>query len=306
MGSAPVSGVFFRRLAETNFSPEGKIASISKHEQFVDMRAFIGIVAITFAASVAFGADVRDLGVPPGWRAADYDKRGHELLNKHDYENARRYLTAAIRTEPDRWSAYYNRAITFYQQKNWAAALQDLNATIHLKPSFFRASLTRARVNQHLHNYSAALRDFDVIAHLALKVFNYGEYCDTLNSRAWIRATCPDASIRNGQLAIADAKKACELDKWKYASEIDTLAAAYAEAGDFDSAIRYQERAITLHKTDPEEASKTAAKLHFNKVLAKNVVNDVIEEVKKSSPRYAERLELYKQHRPYREAAPSD
>jgi tetratricopeptide (TPR) repeat protein len=270
------------------------------------MRVFTILVGVALIAKNIFGADVSDLGVPAGWRAAEYDKRGHELLNKHDYETARRYLTAAIRTEPDRWSAYYNRAMTYYQQKNWTAALQDLNSTIHCKPSFFEASLTRASVNQHLHNYRAALRDLDVVANLDLSVGNYAEYSHTLNNRAWIHATCPDASVRNAQLAIADAKKACELTEWKSASQIDTLAAAYAEAGDFDSAVQYQQRAITLNKTEPEQMSKTAAKLHFNKVLARNVVNDVIEQVKKSSPRCAERLELYKQHRPYREDAPQD
>ena len=270
------------------------------------MRVFIAAVSLALTAKSIFAADVSDLGVPAGWKASDYDKRGYELLNKHDYNNARRYLDAAIRTDPYFWTAYYNRAMTFYQQKNWAAALQDLNSTIHLKPSFFQASLTRARVNQHLHNYSAALRDFDVIGHLALKVLNYSEYCDTLNSRAWIRATCPDASVRNGQLAIADAKKACELDKWKYASEIDTLAAAYAEAGEFDLAIRYEEQAIYVQKAEPEQAAKKMAERRFNKVLAKKIADDLVETVKKSAPGYAERLELYKQHRPYREAAPQE
>src|SRR5439155_11537676 len=134
------------------------------------MRSVRFVGALLSFSAAAFAADVRDLGVPAGLRASDYDNRGYKLLNKHDYDNARRYLGAAIRIDPSFWTAYYNRAMTFYQQKKWAAALQDLNATIHLKPSFFQASLTRARVNQHLHNYSAALRDFDVIAQLALKV----------------------------------------------------------------------------------------------------------------------------------------
>jgi tetratricopeptide (TPR) repeat protein len=270
------------------------------------MRVSFGIIAIALAARMVFAADVRVLGVPTGWKARDYDERGFKLLNKGDYETAKRYFTAAIRLEPDRYSAYYNRAMTFYEQKNWAAALQDLNSTIHCKPSFLRASLVRAGVNEHLRNYNAALRDLNIIADLALKVGNYGEYCDTLNARAWLRATCPDASIRNGQLAIADAKKACELDKWKYAAEIDSLAAAYAEAGDFDSAVRYQEQAITVHKSEPERTSKKMAELKYNKILAKRIADEMVEQVKKSSPGYAQRLELYKQHRPYREATPPD
>jgi hypothetical protein len=60
------------------------------------MRILFGIVTITLSASVILAADVRDLGVPAGWRASDYDRHGYDLLNKHDYENARRYFDAAV------------------------------------------------------------------------------------------------------------------------------------------------------------------------------------------------------------------
>jgi len=68
------------------------------------MRTLLGIVTITLSASVVLAADVRDLGVPAGWRASDYDRHGYDLLNKDDYENARRYFDAAIRTDPYMWS----------------------------------------------------------------------------------------------------------------------------------------------------------------------------------------------------------
>src|SRR5438132_7983795 len=103
------------------------------------MRTFVGIVTIALVVRGLFGADVRDLGVPVGWRASDYDRHGYDLLNKYDYENARRYFDAAIRTDPYTWTAYYNRAVTFCMQKKWTVALQDLNSTIRLKPSFFEA-----------------------------------------------------------------------------------------------------------------------------------------------------------------------
>ena len=195
-------------------------------------------------ASLLVAADVRDLGVPAGWSASEYEKRGYDLLNKRDYQNARRYFDAAIRTDPNMWSAYYNRATTYGRQKKWAAALQDLNSTIRLKPSFFTATLGRAEVNTQSGNYRASLTDLDRLAVLLLKVRNSLELAMVLNNRAGLRATCPEASIRNGQLAIADAKKACELDNWILASRIDTLAAAYAEAGDFDSAVATNRRRL--------------------------------------------------------------
>src|SRR6266498_1465709 len=127
------------------------------------MRASLGIVTITVLASLLFAADVRDLGVPAGWRASDCDRHGYDLLNKHDYENARRYFDAAIRTDPYMWTAYYNRSTAFIRQKKWSAALQDLNSTIRLKPSFFEASFNRAGVNRILGNYRASLNDLNTL-----------------------------------------------------------------------------------------------------------------------------------------------
>jgi tetratricopeptide (TPR) repeat protein len=173
------------------------------------MRNCFRLAAISVVTCGVFAADVRDLGVPTGWSASEYEKHGYDLLSKHDYENARRYFDAAIRTDPNMWSAYYNRATTLIKQKRWAAALQDLNSTIRLKPSFFTATLQRAEVNSQLGNYRATLADLDRLAVLLLKVRDSFEQATVLNNRAWLRATCPDASIRNGQLAIADAKKAC-------------------------------------------------------------------------------------------------
>jgi hypothetical protein len=79
--------------------------------------------------------------------------------------------------------------------------------------------------------------------------------------------------VRNGSEAVILAKRAAELDHWRSHQFIDTLAAAYAEAGDFESAVKYEEQALT------------------------KVANTPLETIK----RMQKRLGLYKTHQPYRD-----
>ncbi|MDA1049181.1 MAG: hypothetical protein O3C40_01705 [Planctomycetota bacterium] len=93
------------------------------------------------------------------------------------------------------------------------------------------------------------------------------------NNKAWLLATCPDDAVRDGKLAIEHATKACELSNWINAMFLDTLAAAYAETGDFESAVKWQKEAIRLD----------------NGAFAQD---------------FQKRLRLFKAGKPYREGVP--
>jgi tetratricopeptide (TPR) repeat protein len=92
------------------------------------------------------------------------------------------------------------------------------------------------------------------------------------DSLARLLATCPDDKFRDGKRVLDFATTACEQTSWKDPYYLDTLAAAYAEAGQFDEAVRYQTRA----RDDP-------ALKGYLRTPAKR------------------RLELYKQKKPFRE-----
>jgi len=92
----------------------------------------------------------------------------------------------------------------------------------------------------------------------------------TQNSLAWLLATCQDEALRDGAAAVVLAERACDLTQWSSYPYFDTLAAAYAESGDFDRARQWQTRAAAA-ATDDEK------------------------------PGYQERLSLYEQGRPFRQ-----
>ncbi len=65
-----------------------------------------------------------------------------------------------------------------------------------------------------------------------------------LNDLAWIEATCEDEKIRNVKEAVKFAERACALTDYKAAGTLDTLAAAYAAARDFEKAVTTAGKAI--------------------------------------------------------------
>jgi Zn-dependent protease len=64
------------------------------------------------------------------------------------------------------------------------------------------------------------------------------------NNLAWLLATCPVDALRNGQEAIEHATMACNATGWCTPNFLGTLAAASAEIGDFDQAVRWHKRAL--------------------------------------------------------------
>lgn len=70
------------------------------------------------------------------------------------------------------------------------------------------------------------------------------EFLWASNNLAWLLSTHPDRSVRDGKLGIRYAKFACDKSDWHCWSFIDTLAAAYAEVGDFASASQAAEKAM--------------------------------------------------------------
>jgi len=125
-------------------------------------------------------------------------------------------------------------------------------------PKFIEAALLRVEANAELGKYAASLNELDHVLRIRP---NLESYARALRERAWFRSSCPDASFRDGNQAIADAKLACKLTNWKDATSIDGLAMAYAEIGDFDSAMRYEEQAIGL--ADPSNLELKRCQRHL-------------------------------------------
>ncbi len=116
-----------------------------------------------------------------------------------------------------------------------------------------------------LGNYEAAR------AHYADTIRLDPNFVDAYDAIAMLMTTCPETKFRDREGAVAFATRACELTNWRDPRFLRTLAAAHAEAGDFDAAVIWQERAIDL-LTDERQRADYRSRLELYKAKKKLTV----------------------------------
>jgi tetratricopeptide (TPR) repeat protein len=199
-----------------------------------------------------------------------YSNRGNVWAQQCEYDKAIADYNQAIRIDPNNFDAFNNRGSVWTRKSEYDKAIIDLNEAIRLDPNVKRAFRNRATAWEKKREYDKAIADCNDAIRLDPKdVIAY-------NVLAWLYATCPDEKHRDGKKAIEKATETCKLSlgrNWHY---IDTLAAAYAESGDFEKAKEWEAKAINLVATDKSVAEKDKVELRS-------------------------RLELYKQGKPYHE-----
>jgi len=194
---------------------------------------------------LAFAEDVSvAAGKSPA--AIKLQNSGVDYLRNGDYANARKNLDEAIRLDPTLWPAYLNRAIVNVREHRLKAALEDTTMALSGRSSFSQSAILRGQINSKLGNYDAALRELKQVASLGSRG---NAYPQALNGLAWFHATCPETRYRNGRVALTEATKACGLTNYQKPEFLDTLAAAYAETGDFDRAVQFEEKALSIRES---------------------------------------------------------
>jgi tetratricopeptide (TPR) repeat protein len=117
---------------------------------------------------------------------------------------------------------------------NYDKAIADCTEAIRLDLQSAKAYRSRGFAWRENGEYEKAIVDFNKATGLD------PENADRYIVLAWLLATCPDARYRDGDRASQLAEKACELADHVDAKCLCVLAAAYAEKGDFDDAVKWQ------------------------------------------------------------------
>jgi len=176
-----------------------------------------------------------------------------------DYDMAIADYGEAIRLVPKFAAAYHNRGTAWRGKFEFDKSIADYDEAIRLGSKDVLTYICRGASWEAKGGFDQALSDYDeaILIDPKSKVAH--------KKRAWIHATCTDDRYRDGAKAVEDATKACYWTNWKspYSPDPDcpgTLAAAYAEAGQFDKAVEWQEKAIDLARDNDD--FKTRLKLY--------------------------------------------
>ncbi len=177
----------------------------------------------------------------PGDRSL-YMRRGEFYEGKPDcYDLAIADFSVAIALDPSDPVAFHKRGFCYRMKKEEDKANSDFNESIRLGPNNAGTFCDRGIAWENKREYRRALADFDAAIVIA------PSYAYAHQFRAWLLATCPDDEIRNGRSALSSALRAVELSEPSFMfTRLSTLAACYAEIGDFKSAIENQKKAIKL------------------------------------------------------------
>jgi tetratricopeptide (TPR) repeat protein len=194
--------------------------------------------------------------------ASAYHRRGNAWQRKGEYYTAIADYDEAIRLYAgssgarDRATAYPDRGLVWSFKREYDKAIADFTEAIRLDPNDTMFYLHRANAWAEKGEYGKTIADYTQAIRVDSKDARF------YSGRAWIWATCPDHRIRDGKKAVESATKACELSDWKEWSYIDTLAAAYAEAGDLRSAIKWQTKALEMAPDELKPPVRSALELY--------------------------------------------
>jgi len=199
--------------------------------------------------------------------AAAYFNRGLALARLGRLELAIADYDAAIGVDDRHAPSWANRGLAWARQGDVDRAISDYDAALRLGPNHAATLSNRGTAWTHKRDYRRALADYE--AALRLDAGNPVRE----NAVAWLLATAPDTALRDGARAVVLAESAVNRGP-DVANHVDTLAAAYAEAGRYTAAAGTQQRAIELLRGAHADAAALVA--------------------------FASRLTLYREGRPYR------
>jgi protein O-mannosyl-transferase len=172
---------------------------------------------------------------------------GSALASQGRFDEAIAHYRSALAAKPDNPTAHNNLGSALAKQGQLEAAIVQFQEALRCKPDYREAfNNVQIALNQQHQRIEATVAQWREAARVQ------PDQAAVLNRLAWALATCPLATVRNGTEAVPLAQRAVTLSEGKEPVILDTLAAAYAEAGQFAEATSTAELAFALAQSRGE------------------------------------------------------
>jgi Flp pilus assembly protein TadD len=225
--------------------------------------------------------------------AAAHSNFGRALAECGRFDEAIKQFERALEIEPGNAKTPNNLAAALAARGRFAEAIAQLQTVLAREPdnvqvlsSLANVLASAGRPQEAIQHYQKVLTiapcSPEVETSLAIALLAGGRYVEAVShfchaaelapynprcqlNLAWFRATCPIAALRNGAEAVEHAQRASQLGDGNNVEVLDTLAAAYAEAGRFPEAANAARQALDLARQ--QDSRSLAAVLRTRLVL---------------------------------------
>jgi tetratricopeptide (TPR) repeat protein len=189
--------------------------------------------------------------------ASAFTLRGRLYRMRGEHERTIADCTEALGLDPANVIAYLERGLAHKKRGARGQAIDDYSEGIRLGPTSVPLRFCRAIAFAQQGQYADAIADYREAIRLDPADAN------SLNNLARLLSSCDDDQVRDGPEALRLARRACDLTGWKRANQLDTLATALAEVGDFELAVHWQREALNDPAFVAEHGADARARLRL-------------------------------------------
>ncbi|MCD6334854.1 MAG: tetratricopeptide repeat protein, partial [Candidatus Latescibacteria bacterium] len=208
--------------------------------------------------------------------AAVHNNLGELLIRQGKFEKAAEHFRQALQIRPDYAESHHNLGNVLMREGKLKEAILSFEEALRRRPNFMEARsnlgvalFQEGRMRESEEQFRRVLRvrpdqdkAWENLGTVLMRQDRYREAADLFQrwmrqapdqprailSTAWLLAVCPDADVRNGREAVRLAEEVCRASGYRSPGALGVLAAAYAEEGRYEEAVRYAERAFEMAK----------------------------------------------------------
>jgi tetratricopeptide (TPR) repeat protein len=245
-------------------------AALRLNPQHSDARNNLCIALLTLGSVDEAIGQLRQLLRDQPDYAPAHDSLAVALAGRQQFAEAETHFRAALRLAPTVANTHFNFGRALLMQHRCEDAVQEFNEALKLSPQLAvaRTGLADAHFQLGLQLAGQKFKTKAILEwHAALLA--EPEHRGALNGLAWTLATDKNAAVRDGAEALRLATHLVQVTQTNAPEMLDTLAAAYAETGDYAQAIQTAHAALALLAANTNHAALVELQTHLKTFQAR-------------------------------------